>query len=103
MVQVLIPTDVDASVPDWVFERSPAELKAAVAAARRRREQGEVSPVTLTTAAPMLPYPSSDKRLCSCMLSKTTQPCNGPRAQSVQHGMLARVQDTRMCQELPGA
>ncbi|KAK9814988.1 hypothetical protein WJX73_003982 [Symbiochloris irregularis] len=40
--QVLIPTDVDASVPEWVFERSPAELKAAIVAARRRREQGEV-------------------------------------------------------------
>lgn len=29
-------------VPEWVFKRSPAELKAAMQAAQRRREQDEV-------------------------------------------------------------
>lgn len=40
--QVLIPVDSGAEVAEWVFERSPAELKSAVMAARRKREQSEM-------------------------------------------------------------
>lgn len=43
LMQVLIPVDSGAEVAEWVFERSPAELKSAVMAARRKREQSEVS------------------------------------------------------------
>ena len=42
-VQVLLPAGRDAQqLPDWIFERSPAELKAAAMAARRRQDLEQV-------------------------------------------------------------
>ena len=41
-VQVLIPNEPNFQVADWVFERSPAELKRAVQDAQRKREQSQV-------------------------------------------------------------
>ncbi len=42
-MQVLLPAGVDAQpLPDWIFERSPAELKAAAAAARKRQDLEQV-------------------------------------------------------------
>lgn len=41
-MQVLIPAEQNYQVEDWVFERSPQELKQAVKAAQRKREMGEV-------------------------------------------------------------
>ncbi len=39
---VLLPTEPDAHVPDWVFERTGAEMKAAFMAARSRRDLDQV-------------------------------------------------------------
>lgn len=36
-------TGAGGEVPDWVFKRTPAELKAAMQAAQRKRQQDEVS------------------------------------------------------------
>ena len=45
-MQVLLPTGVDAQpLPDWIFVRSPAELKAAAAAARKRQDLEQVRPI----------------------------------------------------------
>ena len=33
----------DEDLPEWVYRRSPAELKAAMHAAQRKRQQDEVS------------------------------------------------------------
>ena len=42
--QVLLPSGAGGnSVPDWVYQRTPAELKEALLAARRKQEQSEVS------------------------------------------------------------
>ena len=35
-------TESGGEVPDWVFKRSPVELKAAMQAAQRKRQQDEV-------------------------------------------------------------
>lgn len=45
-MQVLLPSAPNGreEVADWVFKRTPAELKAAMLEARRKREQSEVSP-----------------------------------------------------------
>ena len=43
VLQVLIPNEPNFKVEDWVFERSPAELKRAVQDAQRKREQNQVS------------------------------------------------------------
>ncbi|KAL4425645.1 hypothetical protein ABPG75_009661 [Micractinium tetrahymenae] len=40
--QVLLPTSVERDVPEWFFNRTGAELKAAFTAAVRRREQDQV-------------------------------------------------------------
>ncbi len=40
--QVLLPVEPDARVPDWILDRTPTEVKAAYAAAVRKREQGQV-------------------------------------------------------------
>jgi hypothetical protein len=45
--QVVLPTSIEADVPDWFFQRSGQELKAAFLSAVRRREQASV----LTTRA----------------------------------------------------
>ena len=54
--QVLLPVEPDARVPDWILDRTPAEVKAAYAAALRKREQGQVkvwaTPCVLAPAAP---------------------------------------------------
>ncbi len=39
-LQVLLPVEPDARVPDWILDRTPAEVKAAYAAALRKRNQG---------------------------------------------------------------
>ncbi|KAL4859965.1 Plant UBX domain-containing protein 2 [Chlorella vulgaris] len=44
---VVLPTSIEADVPDWFFQRSGQELKAAFLSAVRRREQASV----LTTRA----------------------------------------------------
>ncbi|KAL0044388.1 hypothetical protein WJX82_003557 [Trebouxia sp. C0006] len=36
--QVLLPSETDAQVPEWVFQQSPAELKQAFMTAKKRRE-----------------------------------------------------------------
>ena len=41
-VQVLLPVEPDARVPDWILDRTPTEVKAAYAAAVKKREQGQV-------------------------------------------------------------
>ncbi|KAK9807789.1 hypothetical protein WJX72_009448 [[Myrmecia] bisecta] len=40
--RVLLPVETDTGVTDWLFDRSPAELKAAFMNAIRRREQSQV-------------------------------------------------------------
>ena len=40
--QVLLPVEPEAQVPDWILDRTPTEVKAAYAAALRKREQGQV-------------------------------------------------------------
>ena len=42
--QVVMPaaTDAGGEVPDWAYKRSPVELKAAMQAAQRKRQQDEV-------------------------------------------------------------
>ena len=40
--QVLLPTSVERDVPDWFFQRTGAELKAAFMSVVRRREQDQV-------------------------------------------------------------
>ena len=35
-------SDAGGEVPDWVYKRSPVELKAAMQAAQRKRQQDEV-------------------------------------------------------------
>ena len=41
--QVLLPAGPDAQqLPEWIFERSPGELKAAAVAARRRQDLEQV-------------------------------------------------------------
>jgi UBX domain-containing protein 6 len=40
--QVLLPAAPDTNVPDWFFERTPADVKAEYAAMVRRRAAGEV-------------------------------------------------------------
>lgn len=41
--QVVMPAaDAGGEVPDWVYKRSPVELKAAMQAAQRKRQQDEV-------------------------------------------------------------
>lgn len=42
---MIVPSSSDsgkADVADWVFERGPAELKAAMKSAQKKREQSEV-------------------------------------------------------------
>jgi hypothetical protein len=42
-VQVLLPAGPDAQqLPAWIFERSPSELKAAAASARKRQDLEQV-------------------------------------------------------------
>jgi hypothetical protein len=44
-MQVLVPPKTESGgggVADWVFRRSPAELKADMISAQKRREQSEV-------------------------------------------------------------
>ena len=40
--QVLLPVEPESRVPDWILDRTPTEVKAAYAAALRKREQGQV-------------------------------------------------------------
>jgi hypothetical protein len=40
--QVILPTSLERDVPDWFFQRTGQEMKAAFMAAVRRREQGQV-------------------------------------------------------------
>ncbi len=40
---MLLPVEPDARVPDWILDRTPTEVKAAYAAAVRKREQGQVT------------------------------------------------------------
>ena len=44
ILQVVLPSGPDgaAQVQDWVFKRTPAELKEAMLEARRKKEQSEV-------------------------------------------------------------
>ena len=64
--QVLLASGAgDDSVADWVYQRSPAELKEALLAARKKREQSEVSwPETLAISA--CPDPCSALRTPVC-------------------------------------
>ena len=55
-MQVLLPAGVDAQpLPDWIFERSPAELKAAAAAARKRQDLEQARP-TCPCGTPVLTH-----------------------------------------------
>eukprot|EP01025_Chloroclados_australasicus_P052011 TRINITY_DN6054_c0_g1_i4.p1 TRINITY_DN6054_c0_g1~~TRINITY_DN6054_c0_g1_i4.p1 ORF type:complete len:469 (-),score=47.06 TRINITY_DN6054_c0_g1_i4:352-1758(-) len=40
--QVLLPVTPDTDVPDWFFERTPADIKREYIEAKRRREQGQI-------------------------------------------------------------
>ena len=42
--QVLLPVEPDARLPEWILDRTPTEVKAAYAAAIRKREQGQARP-----------------------------------------------------------
>lgn len=66
LVKVLLPAAVgkDEEVPDWIFQRSPAELKAGVQAAQRKRQQDEVSQA--------LCFLSSSFIMSAAMLVKTS-------------------------------
>lgn len=54
--QVVLPAGPEGTeqVQDWVFKRTPAELKAAMQEAKRKREQSEVS--SSHSAAPCLEF-----------------------------------------------
>jgi hypothetical protein len=45
--QVVLPTSVERDVPDWFFNRTGQELKAAFLAAVRQREQSQVCVVVV--------------------------------------------------------
>ena len=69
-LQVLLPAGPDAQqLPAWIFERSPTELKAAAAAARKRQELEQVRSCPPASAQHPAADPcKDDQELCCARL-----------------------------------